>query len=225
MGDNFDAKYCNSADKMGQNTKERYESIVRQDNYKENFKDFFYYFNEFDPNDKNNTRDRKKFYNPHLNINDNLSQIRSERSSVSSSSSRDVSSSASYINKPQRSGSNFNINNQGYSSMTNLNLNQNIQRSINEKINILNNIENKFSKIKILSSNNASRSAIKHYRHASTGSLSANNSTSNTTGMKKDNSSINNDPNNTGNVNANANNTGYNNAIHRRSGSTANFQY
>ena len=200
---------------MGQNTKERYEFIVRQDNYKENFKDFFYYFNEFDPNDKNNTRDRKKFYNPHLNINDNLSQIRSERNSISSSSSRDVSSSASYSNKPRGSGSNFNINNQGYSSMTNLNLNQNIQRSINEKINILNNIENKFSKIKILSSNNASRSAIKHYRHASTGSLSANNSTSNTTNMVKDNN-----VNNTGN-----NNSNNINGIHRRSGSTANFQY
>jgi hypothetical protein len=224
MGDNFDAKYCNSADKMGQNTKERYEFIVRQDNYKEGFKDFFYYFNELDSNDKNNTRDRKKFYNPHLNINDNLSQIRSERSSISSSSrDREVSSSTSYSNKPRTSGSNFNINNQGgYSSMTNLNLNQNIQRSINEKINILNNIENKFSKIKILSSNNASRSAIKHYRHASTGSLNANNSTSNmTNNVVKDNIN-NNNANNTGNNN---NNNGYNNGIHRRSGSTANFQY
>merc|ERR1712151_1278691 len=102
-----------------------------------------------------------------------------------------------YSNKPRTSGGNFNINNQGgYSSMTNLNLNQNIQRSINEKINILNNIENKFSKIKILSSNNASRSAIKHYRHASTGSLSANNSTSNTTNMVKDHGKNNNYQNN-----------------------------
>ena len=194
---------------MGQNTKERYEAIVRGDNYKENFRDFFYYFNELDPNDKNNTRDRKKFYNPHLNINDNLSQIRSERNSISS---REASSSTSYSNKPRGSG-NFNINNQGYSSMTNLNLNQNIQRSINEKINILNNIENKFSKIKILSSNNASRSAMKHYRHASTGSLSANNSTSNTSNMVNNNNANNN------------NSNGINSAIHRRSGSTANLQY
>jgi hypothetical protein len=212
---------------MGQNTKERYEFIARQDTYKESFQDFFYYFNENDSNDKNNTRDRKKFYNPHLNINDNLSQIRSERNSVSS---RDVSSSASYSNKPRTSGSNFNINNQGgYSSMSNLNLNQNIQRSINEKINILNNIENKFSKIKILSSSNASRSAIKHYRHASTGSLSVNNSTSNTTNMMGNNNAINNNNNNANNNNSNNannnNNNGYNNIIHRRSGSSANFQY
>lgn len=195
---------------MGQNTKERYEFITRQDNYKECFRDFFYYFNENDPTDKNNTRDRKKFYNPHLNINDNLSQIRPERSSISS---RDSSASTSYVRKSSNS-SNFNINNQGsgYASMNNLNLNQNIQRSINEKINILNNIENKFSKIKILSSNNASRSAIKHYRHASTGNLSATNSTSNTSNMVNNNNNNNNNASNIMNS-------------HRRSGSTANFQY
>lgn len=200
---------------MGQNTKERYENIIRQDAYKECFKDFFYYFNENDPNDKFNTRDRKKFYNPHLNINDNLSQIRSERNSFSS---KDISSSPSTSYSTKRN-SNYNINNQGgYSSMSNLNLNQNIQRSINEKINILNNIENKFSKIKILSSNNASRSAIKHYRHASTGSLNANNSTSNS-------SNLHNNINNNNNIASNNNNSGYSNMIHRRSGSSANFQY
>jgi hypothetical protein len=214
---------------LGQNTKERYEFITRQDNYKESFRDFFYYFNENDINDKYNTRDRKKFYNPHLNINDNLSQIRSERNSISSG--REISSSTNYINKPRMSGNNLNINNQGvYSSMSNLNLNQNIQRSINEKINILNNIENKFSKIKILSSNNASRSVIKHYRHASTGSLNANNSTSNTTNMMNNNIANNNNGNNNNisnnnNNNNNINNNAYNNIIHRRSGSTANFQY
>ena len=160
-----------------------------------------------------------------MNINDNLSQIKSDRNSISSI--REISSSTSYI-KPRTSGSNINSNNQGvYSSMSNLNLNQNIQRSINEKINILNNIENKFSKIKILSSSNASRSAIKHYRHASTGSLNANNSTSNTTNMMNNN---NNNPNNNNNGNNNTNNNSnnnnaYNNMIHRRSGSTANFQY
>lgn len=203
---------------MGQNTKERYEYIVRQDNYKECFKDFFYYFNENDPNDKYNTRDRKKFYNPHLNINDNLSQIRSERNAFSS---RDISSSSSTSYSNKQRNSSYNINNQGgYSSMTNLNLNQNnIQRSINEKINILNNIENKFSKIKILSSNSASRSAIKHYRHASTGSLNANNSTSNSSNM------VNHNNNNNNNNPSNNNNSGYSNMIHRRSGSSANFQY
>ena len=51
---------------MGQNTKERYQIISRQDNFKESFRDFFYYFNENDLTDKNNTRDRKKFYNPKL---------------------------------------------------------------------------------------------------------------------------------------------------------------
>lgn len=206
---------------MGQNTKERYEIITRQDSYKESFRDFFYYFNENDINDKNNTRDRKKFYNPHVNINDNLSQIRPDRNSIISRDS--ISSSSTHIYKPRSSLSNTNINNQGtYSSMSNLNLNQNIQRSINEKINILNNIENKFSKIKILSSNNASRSAIKHYRHASTGSLN-NNSTSNTTNMMNNGNIANN--NGINNTNNNSNNNPYGNLVHKRSGSTTNIQY
>ena len=40
---------------MGQNTKERYEFIARQDTYKESCQDFFYYFNENDSNDKDET--------------------------------------------------------------------------------------------------------------------------------------------------------------------------
>lgn len=40
---------------------------MRDDSYKDSFKDFNYYFNEVDPNDKNNSKE-KKFFNPHLNI-------------------------------------------------------------------------------------------------------------------------------------------------------------
>jgi len=222
MGDNFDEKYCNSSEKVGNATKERYEAIVRQENYKEVFRDFFYYFNENDPNDKHNSRDRKKFYNPHLNINENLTQIRANNS-IGSNSSINFANTTNSINS-----FNNNINAGNYAnnkminsynnisgSVNNFNFTPNIQRSINEKINILNNIENKFSKIKILSSSSAaSRSAIKHYRHASTSNLSVNSaSTSNSSNLNYNN--INN--NLSGAVNANY--------IHKRSGSSANFQY
>jgi hypothetical protein len=231
MGDNFDAKYCNSLDKIGNATKERYEGIIRHENYREVFHDFFYYFNQNDINDKHNTKDCKKFYNPHLNINDNLSQM---RSSIGSSNSINmgstISSLNSYANINNNNNSNTNnynnnnsnyansniSNNNNYNNFNNSNsvnngFSPNIQRSINEKINILNNIENKFSKIKILSSSSsASRSVIKHYRHASTSNLSVNNaSTSNTSNVNNNNSSGVNSGNN----------------IHRRSGSTSNFQY
>jgi hypothetical protein len=70
VGDNFDAKYCNAIEKIGNDTREKYEQFLREDSYKDSFKDFSYYFNEQDPNDKNNSKE-KKFNNPHLNIPNN----------------------------------------------------------------------------------------------------------------------------------------------------------
>ncbi len=71
-GDNFDAKYCNTPEKIGNDTRAKYESYIREESFKDIFKDFYYYFNEYDPNDKNNTTE-KKFFNPHLNMTSNYS--------------------------------------------------------------------------------------------------------------------------------------------------------
>ncbi len=43
--------------------------LLREEKTKQVFKDFYYYFNEVDPNDKNNSKE-KKIYNPHLYISD-----------------------------------------------------------------------------------------------------------------------------------------------------------
>ncbi len=48
-------------------TKERYESHMREEVVKQVFEDFYFYYNENDPNDKNNTKE-KKFYNPHTSL-------------------------------------------------------------------------------------------------------------------------------------------------------------
>ena len=143
---------------MGNNTKEKYEIIMRDEVTKNSFKDFYYYFNDNDINDRNNSID-KKFYNPHLNINTNYSKNNEQNSNLK------------------------------------------LQKSINEKINFMNNIDNKFTKIKIASISSAasSGSIIKHYRHSSTNNIS--NSTTNTS--------------NSQNINF---------LIHKRSGSTTNFQ-
>ena len=89
-----------------------------------------------------------------------------------------------------------------YSKNNEQNTNYVLQKSINEKINMMNNIDNKFTKIKILSSSSAasSSSIIKHYRQSSSTNLS-NNSTNT------------------------SNSQNINNLIHKRSGSTSNFQY
>jgi hypothetical protein len=53
---------------MGNDTREKYEGYLRDEKYTDAFKDFFYYYNENDENDKNNTK-TEKFINPHLNMN------------------------------------------------------------------------------------------------------------------------------------------------------------
>lgn len=70
VGDNFDSKYCNAQEKIGNNTREKYDQYLRDESYKDAFKDFYYYHNNIEPNDKFNTKERK-FVNPHLQIQSN----------------------------------------------------------------------------------------------------------------------------------------------------------
>lgn len=70
-------KYCNAPDKIGNITKERYDSYLRSYAYKDIFKDFYFYNNEFDQNDKQNTI-VKKFNNPHETSYNNLISLADE---------------------------------------------------------------------------------------------------------------------------------------------------
>ena len=49
IGDNFDKKYCEQPDKIGEETKERYEKYLREESTQTIFKDFYYYNEENDP--------------------------------------------------------------------------------------------------------------------------------------------------------------------------------
>ena len=140
-------------EKIGENTREKYDGYLRNENYKDLFRDFYYYNNEFDPSDKFNTNE-KKFINPHININTNT--------------------------KNNTIISNNETNN---------------NRS-NDKIRDFNNLDNKFSKIKLISSSGSSNSLLRHYRQSSTNNMS-NNSTSSSSSTY----------------------------IHKRSGSTTNLNY
>ena len=66
MGDNFDARYCNAPEKIGNLTRERYEQFFREELIKVVFQEYFF-FNDNEEYDKQNTKG-KKFFNPHLNI-------------------------------------------------------------------------------------------------------------------------------------------------------------
>ena len=68
MGDNFDQKYCQAVDKMGQNTKENYDNMIRRETIQNFFKLFTFISNEDDiKKDEKKLKD-KKFTNPHTLI-------------------------------------------------------------------------------------------------------------------------------------------------------------
>jgi len=63
MGDNFDQKYCQAVDKIGQNTKENYENLIRRETVQNFFKNFTFISNE----NESKLKDRK-FNNPHTSL-------------------------------------------------------------------------------------------------------------------------------------------------------------
>ncbi len=158
MGDNFDAKYCNAPEKIGNDTKEKYEIYLRDDSYKHAFKNFTYYNEEIheDLAKKNNNRNNSsytkdmKFVNPHTNIsNYNFSPINLNKEAnltPSVLSSRGSQGSLGYTKEP-----------------TSLLLEK--MKLANDK-NPSNNIENKFLKLKKQSNSSSTASLLRQYRQS-----------------------------------------------------------
>lgn len=74
MGDNFDQKYCQAVEKIGQNTKENYDNMIRRETIQNYFKLFTFISNEDDiKKDEKKLKD-KKFTNPHSTITINSSE-------------------------------------------------------------------------------------------------------------------------------------------------------
>lgn len=85
IGDNFDSKYCNAPDKININTQEKYDQYLKDEAVKPSFEDFYFYFNENDPNDVNNTNE-KKFYNSHSSLMNTAKSEKPAESGVKSQS-------------------------------------------------------------------------------------------------------------------------------------------
>ena len=64
--DNFDYKFCNSIGKIGEKTKERYDKILKNNNFKTIFYDYYYYDRKLKKNIGDEIKDIIKFKNPHL---------------------------------------------------------------------------------------------------------------------------------------------------------------
>jgi len=76
LGDNFDAHYTQKEDKLGQNTRENYENLIRRNTIQEYFKNFTFLAiedqkkseNTNTKSSNNSSTNEKKFLNPHSNL-------------------------------------------------------------------------------------------------------------------------------------------------------------
>lgn len=64
--DNFDFKYCNAPDRLGINTQERYSYIMRDENYKEVFANFYYFNREHVEREEAKKAAMTRYVNPHV---------------------------------------------------------------------------------------------------------------------------------------------------------------
>ena len=81
-GDNFDQKYCQAVDKIGQNTKENYDNLIRRDTVQEFFKIFTFISNDDEANSaikKDDKTNLKKFTNPHANLSSSVESTRTTK--------------------------------------------------------------------------------------------------------------------------------------------------
>ncbi len=140
LGDNFDKKYCEGPDKIGDTTKERYEKYVREENFQVAFKNFTVFNNiEETINNSNN-------YNNNTNSNSKnqsakkLSKDIKENSSSASSNTKTRpmhmrSSSVSVPSSALLNHNNFNSNYNNASYVKKESLNYNIHNNNNNNNN------------------------------------------------------------------------------------------
>jgi len=71
-GDNFDKKYCDAPDKIGEETQERYEKFLREETVKQVFKDFVYFSQEEERKEKEKEQSQAQkstsLNNPHTSL-------------------------------------------------------------------------------------------------------------------------------------------------------------
>lgn len=65
-GDNFDAKYCNAADKIGNDTKEKYDYYLRDESNKDIFNNYTFHNNDIIEDNRSKVN---CFKNPHTSLN------------------------------------------------------------------------------------------------------------------------------------------------------------
>jgi hypothetical protein len=146
-GDNFDAKYCNAPEKMGPDTKEKYDSYLRDEGYKEAFKEFTYFNNGVT---STFLEDKMSFNNPHNNISNYI--MPAEQTTIILNNNLPTSLL------------------QNSSSVSNMSIET--KRFLEIKTSASLNIEHKFLKIKKQSNSSSTSSLLRQYRQSSQNSTS-----------------------------------------------------
>jgi len=155
LGDNFDSKYCNAPDKIGIDTKEKYENYLRNETFKDAFKGFTN--NQIDSEEESKQMNRESY----------LKQNKSNQNMVAGQSADKFKNLK--FNNPHLNISNLSM------STTNLNRDSSFclnQSSIENKNNIscinldsnkacnLTSVENKFLKMKKQAASSSSTSSL-----------------------------------------------------------------
>jgi len=86
-GDNFDQKYCQAPEKIGQNTKENYDNLIRRETVQNLFRNFtFISYEEENSKQANNIQNKKpvdnntkKLNNPHSNLSSSVESTRTTK--------------------------------------------------------------------------------------------------------------------------------------------------
>lgn len=186
----WDPKYCNAPDKMGLDTKERYENIMRSENFRIVFHDYFFYLNAFDQTDVNNPKESRILPNNHNKLQNGIPnttrEIRDnqERENTKMSNSKSQMNIADSEEKVLYNNNNFHkeinsnygnpnymLRNSSSQIIPNSNNLGNHQSGLMYKkiegtndIKVLTNIDSKFSKIKQMSNSGSASSLLRQYR-------------------------------------------------------------
>lgn len=169
LGDNFDQKYCNAPEKIGLETKEKYDSYLKEENYKNAFRGFTYNNdqitkeNEPAKNSSNRKNTRLDSYTHNIKFNDPHTNI----------SNFNFGASVEFTNRMHFNGSTIIGNISKNESMINMNPNrsdiglqglENIGKSNTKSV--VSNIENKFIKLKKQSNSASTANLLRQYRQS-----------------------------------------------------------
>lgn len=181
----WDPKYCNAPDKMGNDTRERYENITRTDNYKTTFDNYFFYFNAFDQYDRNNPKDLRILPNHHHKLqNGNPNYYKNQESSREPENEEKIIYNNQNYHKDLNQGNypSYSLkhsSSQMIPNSTNIGSYQpggvkfkKIEGTTND-VKIMTNIDSKFSKIKNMSNSGSASSLLRQYKVSGISSFSS----------------------------------------------------